>query len=233
MTFAGIDPIYEPVPVRPGAHYHMGGVSTDNDGATELDRPLRRRRVRVRLRPRREPPRRQLADGDDHVRPPRRPRRRGVGALAHDDRRAGVGRARRRARSCKELLDRTTGERPWKIRDELGDVDARELRRLPPRGADAEAARDHRRSCASATGTSTSRTRATSSTATSRRRSSSATCSTPRSAWSQAGIARKESRGAHSRPHDYPTRDDENFMHHSIARWTRRRRRAVDKPTCA
>jgi succinate dehydrogenase / fumarate reductase flavoprotein subunit len=34
-----------------------------------------------------------------------------------------------------------------------------------------------------------------------------------------AGVARKESRGAHSRPHDYPTRDDENFLHHSITRW--------------
>jgi len=36
MTFAGVDPIYDPVPVRPGAHYHMGGVSCDNDGLTEL-----------------------------------------------------------------------------------------------------------------------------------------------------------------------------------------------------
>jgi succinate dehydrogenase/fumarate reductase flavoprotein subunit len=35
----------------------------------------------------------------------------------------------------------------------------------------------------------------------------------------QAGIARKESRGAHARPHDYPVRDDENFMKHSISRW--------------
>jgi succinate dehydrogenase/fumarate reductase flavoprotein subunit len=35
----------------------------------------------------------------------------------------------------------------------------------------------------------------------------------------QAGIARKESRGAHSRPHDFPTRDDENFLKHSISRW--------------
>jgi succinate dehydrogenase / fumarate reductase flavoprotein subunit len=35
----------------------------------------------------------------------------------------------------------------------------------------------------------------------------------------EAGLARKESRGAHSRPYDYPTRDDENFMHHSITRW--------------
>jgi succinate dehydrogenase/fumarate reductase flavoprotein subunit len=34
----------------------------------------------------------------------------------------------------------------------------------------------------------------------------------------QAGIARKESRGAHARPHDYPNRDDENFMKHSITR---------------
>jgi succinate dehydrogenase / fumarate reductase flavoprotein subunit len=35
----------------------------------------------------------------------------------------------------------------------------------------------------------------------------------------QAGIARKESRGAHARPHDYPKRDDENFMKHSITKW--------------
>ncbi|HEY7729996.1 MAG TPA: FAD-binding protein, partial [Gaiellaceae bacterium] len=36
MTFAGVDPIYEPIPVRPGAHYHMGGIETDEWGATEL-----------------------------------------------------------------------------------------------------------------------------------------------------------------------------------------------------
>src|SRR5213075_2778700 len=37
MTFAGVDPIYEPIPVRPGAHYHMGGVDTDVWGRTVLD----------------------------------------------------------------------------------------------------------------------------------------------------------------------------------------------------
>src|SRR5579863_1299026 len=36
LTYAGVDPIFEPVPVRPGAHYHMGGIETDSDGATEL-----------------------------------------------------------------------------------------------------------------------------------------------------------------------------------------------------
>src|ERR671936_802114 len=33
------------------------------------------------------------------------------------------------------------------------------------------------------------------------------------------GVARKESRGAHARPHDFPNRDDENFMKHTLVRW--------------
>ncbi|MEM4199404.1 MAG: FAD-binding protein, partial [Nitrososphaerota archaeon] len=33
---AGIDPINEPIPVRPVAHYYMGGVDANIDGATEL-----------------------------------------------------------------------------------------------------------------------------------------------------------------------------------------------------
>ena len=37
MTFAGVDPIYDPIPVRPGAHYHMGGVETDVWGQTTLE----------------------------------------------------------------------------------------------------------------------------------------------------------------------------------------------------
>ena len=37
MTYAGVDPIYAPIPVRPGAHYHMGGIETDNDGLTAIE----------------------------------------------------------------------------------------------------------------------------------------------------------------------------------------------------
>jgi fumarate reductase flavoprotein subunit len=33
-NYAGVDPVFEPIPVRPVVHYMMGGVSTDKDGAT-------------------------------------------------------------------------------------------------------------------------------------------------------------------------------------------------------
>lgn len=34
---AGIDAAIQPIPVRPVAHYHMGGVATDADGRTSID----------------------------------------------------------------------------------------------------------------------------------------------------------------------------------------------------
>ncbi len=34
--YAGIDPVYEPIPVRPVVHYMMGGVDTDEHGATPV-----------------------------------------------------------------------------------------------------------------------------------------------------------------------------------------------------
>ncbi|MDD4616791.1 MAG: L-aspartate oxidase [Alphaproteobacteria bacterium] len=34
---AGIDPIESPIPVRPAAHYHMGGVKVDAQGRTDVD----------------------------------------------------------------------------------------------------------------------------------------------------------------------------------------------------
>jgi succinate dehydrogenase / fumarate reductase, flavoprotein subunit len=36
MDYAGVDPIEEPIPVRPGSHYHMGGIDTDVWGRTVM-----------------------------------------------------------------------------------------------------------------------------------------------------------------------------------------------------
>ena len=35
-NYAGIDPVHEPIPVRPVVHYMMGGIHTDIEAATEL-----------------------------------------------------------------------------------------------------------------------------------------------------------------------------------------------------
>jgi len=36
MTYAGVDPVHQPIPIRPVVHYMMGGVDTDVTGATDL-----------------------------------------------------------------------------------------------------------------------------------------------------------------------------------------------------
>ncbi|MBM4446540.1 MAG: succinate dehydrogenase/fumarate reductase flavoprotein subunit [Chloroflexi bacterium] len=37
MKFNFIDPIYKPIPIRPAAHYFMGGIHTDINGATPIE----------------------------------------------------------------------------------------------------------------------------------------------------------------------------------------------------
>ena len=37
MNFEGVDPIEEPIPVRPTAHYSMGGIDTDNQTRTVME----------------------------------------------------------------------------------------------------------------------------------------------------------------------------------------------------
>ena len=143
MVYAGIDPIYDPVPVRPGAHYHMGGIETDNDGATEMTGLYAAGECAcVSIHGANRLGGNSL-DGDDHLRPARGALRRRVGALAHDGRGARVRRARRRGEAPGAA--RPPGRRA-PVADPRGarQLDARELRRLPHRGQDGEADRDHR-----------------------------------------------------------------------------------------
>ena len=79
-TYLGIDPVKEPIPVQPTAHYMMGGIPTDVHGPRGRRRakhrfagPLCGRRVRLRVGPRRQPPGHQFAGRHPGIRPARGP----------------------------------------------------------------------------------------------------------------------------------------------------------------
>ncbi len=217
MTFAGIDPIYDPIPVRPGAHYHMGGVETDNDGATELEGLY--------------------AAGECACVSVHGANRLGGNALMETitfGKRAGRHAAdwalsnttvtvpesavADAERELKELLSRTDGERPWKIRDELAmtmhenfGVFRREDQMLEQAEIVAGLRERYEHVVVEDKG------------------------DVFNSDLTQAlelgflleladcmvvsGVARKESRGAHARPRDFPERDDENYLKHTIVSW--------------
>jgi succinate dehydrogenase/fumarate reductase flavoprotein subunit len=218
MTFAGVDPIYDPVPVRPGAHYHMGGVETGNDGETELTGLYAAGEVACvsvhganRL------------GGNSLMETITFGRRAGRAAAewALSNTTIDIPRSAQEdaERELKSLLDVSSGERPWQIRNDLGTsmlenfgVFRREeqmtsqieiieqLRERYEKGVIVEDKGEVFNSDltqAIELGNMLDL----------------AACML------QAGAARKESRGAHARPYDFPTRDDENFMKHSISRW--------------
>jgi NADH-dependent fumarate reductase subunit A len=121
-------------------------------------------------------------------------------------------------RELKELLDRGSGERPWKIRDELGTsmlenfaVFRREEQMEKQLEIIPELRERYKKVYVEDKGDvfNSDLTQAVE------------LGNMIDTAWCmlQAGLARKESRGAHARPYDYPNRDDENFLKHSITRW--------------
>ena len=217
MTYAGVDPVYDPIPVRPGAHYHMGGVETDNQGATELEGLYAAGEtacVSVHGANR--------LGGNSLMETITFGRRAGQAAaewaLSHTSVTVPASVEADAEREIGVLLDRTGGERPSAIRDELGSsmlenfgVFRREEKMKRQLEIVAELAERYR----------------------------SVYVEDKSQVWNndltqaielgclldiaacmlEGGIARKESRGAHARPYDYPTRDDENFMKHSIITW--------------
>jgi succinate dehydrogenase/fumarate reductase flavoprotein subunit len=217
MTFAGVDPVHDPIPVRPGAHYHMGGVSTDNRGATEVEGLYAAGEVACvsvhganRL------------GGNSLMETITFGRRTGR-AAAEDALSSGPGSVSEAAladaeRDLTGLLSRSEGERPWKIRDELGSsmLENYGVFRYPDRMQRqleilAGLRERYERVVVEDKGTvfNTDLTQAIE------------LGYLLDLAWAmvQAGLAREESRGAHSRPADFPERDDENFLKHSISRW--------------
>jgi succinate dehydrogenase/fumarate reductase flavoprotein subunit len=218
MTFAGIDPIYEPIPVRPGAHYHMGGVDTDHElGITELEGLYAAGEcacVSVHGANR--------LGGNALMETITYGRRAGAAAadwaLTHTTVAVPPGVEADAERELKTLLDRTKGERPWQIRDELAKtmhenfgVFRRENQMKEQERIVGYLRERYENVVVEDKGEvfNNDLTQAL----------ELGYLLDLASCMVVAGLERKESRGAHARPYDYPDRDDENFMKHTIVRW--------------
>jgi succinate dehydrogenase / fumarate reductase flavoprotein subunit len=217
MTFAGVDPIYEPIPVRPGAHYHMGGVDTDVWGRTGMDGLYAAGEVACvsvhganRL------------GGNALMETITYGKRVGLHAadwaMSHTTVTVPPSVEADAERELRTLLDRSEGERPWQIRDELAEtmhenfgVFRREEQMLE-QGEMVQGLRErYERVVVDDKGDvfNSDLTQAL----------ELGFLLELAECMIVAGLARKESRGAHARPYDYPDRDDENYLKHTIVTW--------------
>jgi succinate dehydrogenase flavoprotein subunit len=217
MTFVGIDPIHEPIPVRPGAHYHMGGVDTDHWGATELEGLYAAGECAcVSVHGANRLGGNALMETITFGK--RAGRHAAEWALANTTVTVPEGTVSDAERELRHLLDRTDGERPWKIRDELGQtmhenfgVFRREEQMLREKEIVADLRERFLRVVVEDKGDvfNSDLTQAL----------ELGFLLELADCMVESGLARKESRGAHARPYDFPSRDDENYMKHTIVRW--------------
>jgi succinate dehydrogenase flavoprotein subunit len=217
MTFAGVDPIYEPIPVRPGAHYHMGGVDTDVWGRTEIEALYAAGEVAcVSVHGANRLGGNALMETITYGK--RAGRHAADWALSNTTVTVPESVEADAEREVKELLDRSEGERPWKIRDELAHtmhVNFGVFRReeqMVEQGAIVAGLRErYERVVVEDKGDvfNSDLTQALELGFLLELAECMVVC----------GLARKESRGAHARPYDFPDRDDENFLRHTVVTW--------------
>src|SRR5207253_9395032 len=118
MVFLGVDPIYEPIPVRPGAHYHMGGVDTDVWGLTQVEGLYAAGECAcVSVHGANRLGGNALMETVTYGK--RAGRHAADWALSHTTVEVPASAKTDAERELKTLLDRADGERPWSIRDEL------------------------------------------------------------------------------------------------------------------
>jgi succinate dehydrogenase / fumarate reductase flavoprotein subunit len=215
MVFAGIDPIYDPIPVRPGAHYHMGGIDTDVWGRTAVEGLYAAGEVACisvhganRL------------GGNALMETITFGKRSGRHAAENLGGSGAVPDAavRDAEREIGDLLGRSDGERPWSIRNELAEtmhhnfgVFRREAE-MEEQGRIVGRLRERFESVVVEDKGEVFNSDLTQALELGYLLDLAA-CMV------EAGLARKESRGAHARPYDYPDRDDENFLRHTMVTW--------------
>jgi succinate dehydrogenase / fumarate reductase flavoprotein subunit len=217
MVFVGVDPIDEPIPVRPGAHYHMGGVDTDVWGATELEGLYAAGECAcVSVHGANRLGGNALMETITYGK--RAGRHAAEWALANTTVTVPESTVSDAERELRDLLDRTDGERPWRIRDELGQtmhenfgVFRREEQMLSQQEIVADLRERYENVVVEDKGNvfNSDLTQAL----------ELGFLLELADCMVECGLARKESRGAHARPYDFPSRDDENYMRHTIIRW--------------
>jgi succinate dehydrogenase / fumarate reductase flavoprotein subunit len=218
MVFAGVDPIYEPIPVRPGAHYHMGGIDCDVWGQTSLEGLYAAGEVAcVSVHGANRLGGNALMETITYGK--RAGNHAAEWALTHTTVAVPEAVERDAERDLRTLLDRTVGERPWKIRDELATtmhenfgVFRREAQ-MQQQGEIVSGLRERYANVLvedKGTVFNNDLTQALEL----EFMLELAECMVV------SGLARRESRGAHARPHDFPDRDDANFMKHTLVTWT-------------
>jgi succinate dehydrogenase / fumarate reductase, flavoprotein subunit len=218
MTFAGVDPIYEPIPVRPGAHYHMGGVDTDVWGLTEVEGLYAAGECAcVSVHGANRLGGNALMETITYGK--RVGRHAADWALANTTVEVPPSIEADSERELNELLDRQEGERPWSIRDELAETMHenfgvfRREDQMRRQGEIVEGLRErYERVVVEDKGNvfNNDLTQALELGFL----LDLAACMVP------CGIERKESRGAHARPYDYPERDDQNYLKHTLVTMT-------------
>jgi succinate dehydrogenase / fumarate reductase flavoprotein subunit len=217
MTFAGVDPIYEPIPVRPGAHYHMGGVDTDVWGLTSLEGLYAAGEVAcVSVHGANRLGGNALMETITYGK--RVGRHAADWAQSHTTVTVPESAQADAERELGALLDRTDGERPWQIRDELAvtmnenfGVFRREEQMLRQGELVLELRDRYGRVVVEDKGDvfNNDLTQAL----------ELGFLLELAECMVVSGLARKESRGAHARPYDYPDRDDENYLRHTLVTW--------------
>jgi succinate dehydrogenase / fumarate reductase flavoprotein subunit len=221
MVFAGVDPIHEPIPVRPGAHYHMGGVDTDLWGKTSLDGLYSAGEVAcVSVHGANRLGGNALMETITYGK--RAGRAAAEWALSHTTVSVPEAAVSDVERELQTLLDREKGERPYAIRDEMAQTMHenfgvfRREDQMRRQGEIIGGLRErYERVVVDDKGDvfNNDLTQVL----------ELGFLLDLAACMIEAGIARKESRGAHARPYDYPERDDKNFLKHTMVTWVAER----------